>query len=279
MARAKKDETMSESTEIATAGEKTDAAVIYDPVTGEVLGDDMLADLEADQKDIQTFSADQMIIPRILLLQDLSPQVKTRDPEYIPGAQPGLICNGLTGSLDTEITFIPSLFTVRYMAWRPRPTGGLVDPDVDPSTLGRYDKVGVATWIGSMIPAGKTDPVNVEINETPEWAGIVVGADKRRIPAVISFVATKSKVARKMNTAVSMFEIETPEGSRRTPAYYQQFRIGSALEVIGENEFYTYTAVHEGLCKDKDLRLRARELCRQIKAGLVEIAPVSDGDQ
>lgn len=60
-------------------------------------------------------------IPRILMLQALSPEIKTFQGEAIPGE---FWHNGASRSLGNEFNFVPVLVNKRVILWRPRHEGG-----------------------------------------------------------------------------------------------------------------------------------------------------------
>src|SRR6187455_2604541 len=68
---------------------------------------------------------DDITLPRIEVLQALSPQIKRNDPKYIPGAEQGMIFNTVSGELyGSEITFVPIVFRKEWIIWQNRDSGG-----------------------------------------------------------------------------------------------------------------------------------------------------------
>ena len=68
-------------------------------------------------------------IPFLTVLQDLSPQVKKQKEEYIPGAEPGMIINTLTKEIlytdgDQPLNIVPLSYERLYVEWKPRNAGG-----------------------------------------------------------------------------------------------------------------------------------------------------------
>lgn len=244
---------------------------VVDAKTGEVLPAAMLKRMQKSAAKAQTFRADDLIIPRLGILQDLSEQVKPRSANYIDGAQAGQIYNNVTMALDEKVVFIPAYHSVRYIAWKPRPDGGLVDMNFPEENLVNLQKDGVSKWVGEIEHDGRA--TFVEVIETPEWAGIAIGSDGRAVPCVISFAMTKSKAARKINTVVEMCELQDEKGNSFVPAsFVHQFELGTGLESSGDNEWFGWTVSHLGFCSDEKLVDRAEKLHDQIKSGEVEAA-------
>ena len=60
----------------------------------------------------ENVGTDDMIIPRIELIQALSPVRKKSDPAYIEGAEEGMLYNNVTRTLyGTEVTVVPVYYT------------------------------------------------------------------------------------------------------------------------------------------------------------------------
>lgn len=223
----------------------------------------LLDDMEADAAlHRPVFERDMLTVPRIKILQDLSPAVKEHNAEYVPGARPGMILNELLNSLDARIIFVPSLFTVRYIAWRPRKAGGgLVDPNLTREEVDlNFTQEGIGKWTGMMRPSADEDPIRVEVLQTPEYVGIAKGETWGPMPIAISMPSTKVKAAKKINTTVDLYEIEGRNGRFRPPMFYHQFELGTALETSGDDEFWGFVVNHMGVGIDADLVRRAKEL-------------------
>jgi hypothetical protein len=86
---------------------------------------------------LENVTASDLIIPRLAILQDLSPQVKKTKPEYIEGAQVGDICDVGTSELfEPPLIFLPVHYVKQWLEWAPRASGkGLVKIHNDNSIL------------------------------------------------------------------------------------------------------------------------------------------------
>lgn len=73
------------------------------------------------------FAQDEMTVPRIKLAQDLTPQVKKQNAEYIKGLESGDFFEVVTEQVwpgATGIFVIPVSYKTRYTEWVPRAKGG-----------------------------------------------------------------------------------------------------------------------------------------------------------
>lgn len=90
---------------------------------------ELLEDMKKDAGRGFSQHRDDSVLPLIRVLQDLSPQVKPRDPAYIEGAQAGdffIPANGRVIKGSEGLDVIPVAFHHEYVEWRPRGQGGIV---------------------------------------------------------------------------------------------------------------------------------------------------------
>ena len=257
---------------------KAKATDVADPKTGDIVAVDMLADMGADIEAGlgQKFATDDLIIPRITILQDLSPQTKERKAEYVPGAKPGVIFNSVNNALEDFITFVPAKFHTAWVAWKPRPEGGLVNNDVDPKILTEangFMSDGIDQFVGHMANHDG-EMVKVEVIKTPEWVGMARGADGWTMPVAISFPKTAAKASRKMNTSIDLTEVTLADGRIITPPpFYHTFLLGAAIESSGENEWFGWTVTHEGYAgTDPRMLEKARDIRKSLEDGTATVA-------
>lgn len=89
------------------------------------LVDEEFALFEGDRSGLENVTAADVVIPRMTILQKLSPQLDRSTPSYIEGAQEGDFCNTATGEIFRgEILIIPCHFVTRFLEWKPK-RGGL----------------------------------------------------------------------------------------------------------------------------------------------------------
>ncbi len=82
---------------------------------------------DADQSK-GTFGRDDLAIPFLRVLQDMSPQVKKKDEGYVEGAEPGMLYNTVTKELwDGEkegLILVVAHYTPSFIEWLPQEKGG-----------------------------------------------------------------------------------------------------------------------------------------------------------
>lgn len=174
---------------------------------------------------LQNVTSRDLLIPRLTILQALSPQVNQRKPEYIDGAKSGDICDVGTQELfEAPLTVLPVIFVKQWIEWAPRGSGGgLVRIHNTPDILqyAQRDKEGAGPFL---------DNGNL-IQETAQFYCLNLSAMGRR--SFIPMASTQLKVARGWLTKVQTEKIVRADGTYWTPPFY--FRVYELSVVEASN--------------------------------------------
>jgi len=189
---------------------------------------------------------EDITLPRIEVLQALSPKSKRNDPKYIEGAEQGMIFNTISGELyGGEIVFIPIVFRKEWIIWQSRKSGGGfvgTFPTEDDAEAAR---------------AELENPDDHEVNLHAVNFVYLVRDDGALEEAVLSWSRSKLKVSRKLNALVQM-----GVGDRFSKAYKLR-----AIEEKGKKgEYYSYEVKPLGYVSEGIYR-KAENLFNAIKAG------------
>ena len=79
---------------------------------------------------------DDLAIPFLRILSDTSPQIKKRDPQYIEGAESGMIYNTLTKEIydgEAGAKVIPCAYQRQYIEWTDRGEGSGAPVNIYPA--------------------------------------------------------------------------------------------------------------------------------------------------
>ena len=71
----------------------------------------------------QNISQEDLALPFLKVLGQLSPEINTRDAKYIKGTQPGMILNTVTGEYydgEKGIQVLPVFYKSQYIEWQDR---------------------------------------------------------------------------------------------------------------------------------------------------------------
>ena len=75
----------------------------------------------------QNIEQEDLALPFLKVLGQLSPEINKKNGRYVEGAEPGMILNSVTKKLydgDKGINVIPCAYERKYLEWKPRELGG-----------------------------------------------------------------------------------------------------------------------------------------------------------
>tara|TARA_R110000765_G_scaffold143473_2_gene245062 strand:- start:1262 stop:1969 length:708 start_codon:yes stop_codon:yes gene_type:complete len=141
---------------------------------------------------------DDITIPRVDVLQALSPQRKKSNAEYIEGAEEGMLFNTVTKQLyGSSFVFVPVYFRKEYVIWKDRNQGG--------GFCGAFTSELEAM---AAMESQDLNPEHHKISDTGQHFGLLVDDHESDTPkieeAVISMSRSKMKVSRQLNTMIRM---------------------------------------------------------------------------
>lgn len=143
------------------------------------------------------------LIPRLTIIQSLSPQRNAQKPEYIEEAEEGDFCDTATSQIwKGSLSIIPVYYVVYYLEWAPRSTGkGLIaNHGQDNSILQETER---DEKNRSVLPSGNY------IAQTATF--FVLNVDAGGTRAFIPMTSTQLKSAKKWNNALDIQKM--PDGN------------------------------------------------------------------
>lgn len=212
-----------------------------------------------DHRGSEEVEANDLVIPRIELVQGLSKARKKSDPAYIEGAEEGMLYNNVTRELYGEsIKVCPVHFRKEWLLWREVDLGG---------------------GFGGAFPSAESaeaamnaqeNPSEWEVVDTPQHFVIVVKEDGTREEAVISMAKTKAKASRMWNSLVRI------NGGPRFSRIYEIKGVPDQNKV--GQEFYSLQVKNVGFVDEKTFSF-AEEVYELVKSGTADIDRRTDYDE
>jgi hypothetical protein len=204
-----------------------------------------------------------MILPRVDVLQALSPQIKKSDAAFIPGAEQGQIFNTVTGELyGSSVTFIPVLFRKEWVCWKLKSAGG--------GFCGAFQTELEAQTFRQNLP----NPDDHEAVETHQHFAMLL-TDHGPEEAVFSMSKSKLKVSRALNTLIQIAGVDR---------FAKAYRLDAIETSSDKGDFWSYKAHPVGFA-GKELYERGKNLYDMIKAGAAgvdrsveEVGPVHSAE-
>ena len=229
---------------MAKQEQKTEVATQVNGITAEI--PEWLKKGNAGSEEV---SMKDMVLPRIDVLQALSPQIKKSDPGYIPGAEQGQIFNTVTGEIyGSEVTFIPVMFRKEYVLWKLRKAGG--------GFIGAFQTIEEAN---KALAAVQT-PSDCEVVESHQHFAMIL--TKHGIEeAVFSMTKSKLKVSRNLNTLIQIAGVDR---------FAKAYKIEAIEATSDKGDFWSFKATVAGFAS-KELYDKGKELYEMIKAGAADV--------
>jgi hypothetical protein len=193
------------TTDAASATAVVPAPAVSAPVAVSALLDDVLQD--AKQKP-DAFAREDIAIPFLRILQDLSPEVKKREDTYVAGAEPGDFLHSVTKRLWKQVNVIPVAYQRHHIEWKTRASGGgfVKDHGYAPELLGTTTKDEKGFDI---LPNG-----NQLVTTALYFLLIPTFDENRKVisleEAVLPLKSTQLKKARMWNALIQSMRIEDP---------------------------------------------------------------------
>lgn len=206
----------------------------------------------------ENVGTEDLIIPRLEVVQGLSPAVKEGDPGYVEGARPGHLMNSVTRRLYGKVVFVvPVTYFKQYLVWVDRKLAEAKKIDASQGFRGAFNTMEEA--VAKQKAEGGEDKAVVVV-ETPQHIALCVDPDTQEVEEVmLSMPRSKAKISRQLNTMIKL-----AGGDRFARAY----EVTTVLQKGPKGDFYNFLMTQRGFAP-KALYQRAEKLYNDITSGKV----------
>ena len=221
---------------------------------------------EADaNQGAQNISQEDLALPFLKILGQLSPEVNKRDGKYVEGAEPGKIINTVTNELYDSIDVIPCHYKRQYIEWADRGTStgapvAIHDADSDivsQTTRGKDYK--------DRLPNGNY------LDNTANHFVLLCG--KNPGTALISMKSTQLKVSRKWNSMMMGLKMQGKNGLFTPPTYSHIYNLSTVQMSNDKGTWFGWDVSKVGPVEQKDLYDMAKTFAVSVGKGEVEAKP------
>ena len=167
-------------------------------------------------KGLGNIGQQDLALPFLKILGQLSPEVNKRDGKYVEGSEPGMIFNSVSGDLYDGvkgIDVVPCFYKLEYIEWKDRGSDGSGAPvNIYDSSSDIISKTSPDANYKDRLPNGNY------VERTASHFVIVLGDSPST--ALISMKSTQLKISRKWNSMMSGIKMK---GKRRViyPSIFQ----------------------------------------------------------
>jgi hypothetical protein len=223
-------------------------------------------EFDSGETGLEHVTAKDLLIPRLTIIQKLSPQLRRDKPEFNPDAIEGDFCDTGTGDLwRGSITILPCFFARVFLEWAPRSTGkGMIhNHGTDASIL---EKCTLDEKRRALLPNGNY------VAETATWFVLNMSAGKRR--SFIPLASTQLKASRRWMTLLTSERLTRSDGVEFMPPIYWRSWEATGVEQSNQDGAWVGWKLEPSanileLDRTKSLLREAKEFYAQSRDGLV----------
>jgi hypothetical protein len=216
-------------------------------------------------------TTEDLAIPFLRVLAQLSPEVNKRDSKYVQGAEAGMLYNTVLGKAwdgEEGVLIIPCHYSKRFLEWKPRQSGG--------GFVGSYapeEAAGMRTTKNDrnedILPNGNL------LTPTAQFFVLLIH-DEGVQPCLLSMTSTQLKKARKWLTQMQAMTAKGKNGTYTLPMFSNMYRVKTVAESNDKGDWFGYDINRErpldpGNANDADLINQAVNFMQSVKAGDVKI--------
>jgi hypothetical protein len=218
---------------------------------------------------------EDMTIPFLRILAQLSPQVNKRDGAYVEGAEAGMLFNTVSNEVfngEEGVLVIPCYYSRRYVEWKPREKGGgyVGSYDVD-------DKIVHTTYRddrgNDILPNGNL------LSTTAQFFVLLLDSAGMPQRCLITMTSTQLKRARKWVTQMQSRTAMGRNGMFVLPMMSQVYRLRTTEERNDKGSWFGWEISHERsleLPAEKSFFDLGVSFSAAVRAGEVKVKEESD---
>ena len=216
-------------------------------------------------KGLGTIGQEDLALPFLKILGQLSPEVNKRDGKYVEGAEPGMIYNSVSGELYDGvkgINVIPCFYKLEYIEWKDRGEGPGAPVTIYDSSSDIMSKTKPDANYKDRLPNGNY------IEKTASHFVIVSGDSPST--ALISMKSTQLKISRKWNSMMSGIKMKGANGMFTPASFSHIYKLKTTQMQNDKGTWFGWEVNKVGPVTDKGLYDQARSFSESISKGSVK---------
>jgi hypothetical protein len=210
---------------------------------------------------------EDLALPFLKILGQLSPEVNKRDGKYVEGAEPGMIYNSVTGEVfngEKGVNVIPCYYKLEYVEWRDRGKDGSGAPvNIYPSSSDIMTKTTRGSDFKDRLSNGNY------IEKTAQHFVIVAG--KVPTTAMIAMKSTQLKISRKWNSMMQSIKLKGKNGMFTPASFSHQYLLRTTQQSNDKGTWFGWEVSKIGPVENADLYQQAKGFAESISKGDVEV--------
>jgi hypothetical protein len=216
-------------------------------------------------KGLGKIGQEDLALPFLKILGQLSPEVNKRDGKYVEGAEPGMIFNSVSGELYDGvkgIDVIPAFYKLEYIEWKDRGDGPGAPVAIYDSSSDIMSKTKPDANYKDRLPSGNY------IEKTASHFVIITGDSPST--ALISMKSTQLKISRKWNSMMSGIKLKGKNGLFTPASFSHIYRLKTTQMSNDKGTWFGWEVSKVGPITDQQLYQQAKSFSESISKGAVK---------
>ena len=223
-------------------------------------------DMEADaQQGAQNISQEDLALPFLKILGQLSPEVNKRDGKYVEGAEPGKIINTVTNELYDSLQVIPCHYKRQYIEWQDRGTSSGAPVAIHEANSDIISQTTRGKDYKDRLPNGNY------LDNTANHFVLILGDSPQT--ALISMKSTQLKVSRKWNSMMMGIKMQGKNGLFTPPTYSHIYNLSTVQMSNDKGTWFGWDVSKVGAVKDKNMYDMAKSFADSVGKGEIQAKP------
>ena len=220
-------------------------------------------DMEADAaQGAQNISQEDLALPFLKILGQLSPEVNKRDGKYVDGAEPGKIINTVTNELYDTIQVIPAHYKRQYIEWQDRGTSTGAPVAMHEANSDIVSQTTRGKDYKDRLPNGNY------LDNTASHFVLTLGNTPQT--ALISMKSTQLKVSRKWNSMMMGIKMQGKNGLFTPPTYSHIYNLSTVQMSNDKGTWFGWDVSKVSPVTDKAMYDMAKSFAESVGKGEVQ---------
>ena len=217
-------------------------------------------------KGLGKLTQEDLALPFLKILGQLSPEVNKRDGKYVKGAEPGMIFNSVTGDLydgAKGIQVVPCHYKLEYIEWRDRGEGSGAPVAIHSSSSDVMTKTTRDASFKDRLPNGNY------IERTASHFVIVNGQTPST--ALIAMKSTQLKISRKWNSMMAGIRLKGKNGLFTPASFSHIYQLKTIQQSNDKGTWFGWEVSKIGPVQDTTLYQQAKTFAENVSKGDVKV--------
>ena len=220
---------------------------------------------EADAGQGLNMTQEDLALPFLKVLGQLSPECNKRDAKHVEGAEPGMIINTVTGEVYDGvkgIDVVPVHYKRQHIEWQDR-------GESQGAPVKIYDA-------GDDLPSTTRDKFNKDrlsngnyLENTASHFVVILGNSPTT--ALISMKATQLKVSRKWNSMMMGLKMQGKNGMFTPPTYSHIYKLKTVQQSNDKGTWFGWDVSRVGPISDPGIYKIAKDFGANVSKGDVKV--------